>query len=79
MAAIRLSLREVVDAIENLNVHQRVELSTLAPAELRLTPNEYGWLKVSESSFAFWVDDTDIVHDQPHERFPAMIELIRNC
>lgn len=59
----KLSVEEVVEAIGQLDSEERRELLTALPAVLRLSPDDYGWLKVVDSSFAFWDNDDDAVYD----------------
>ena len=59
----KLSVKDVVEAINMLSSDERAELVSVLPAILRLTPDDYGWLQVAERSFAFWDNDDDAIYD----------------
>ena len=59
----KLSVKQLVEAIEQLGPQERVELINVLPAVLRLSPDDYGWLKLSEPAFRFWDNDADAIYD----------------
>ena len=59
----KLSVKQVVEAIERLGPQERLELVTVLPAILKLSADDYGWLKLAEPTFSFWNNDADAIYD----------------
>jgi hypothetical protein len=40
------------------------QLLSILPKLLGISAEEFGWLKLSESAFAFWENEEDAIYDQ---------------
>ena len=60
---MRLSLHDVEQAIEHFPPEEQRQLLAELPQLLKLSPQDFGYLKLAESSFQFWNNPDDTVYD----------------
>jgi hypothetical protein len=58
------SVREISEAIEELDVREQIRLLQDLPAHLKVQPDDIAWLKATEPAFEFWNNPEDAVYDQ---------------
>jgi hypothetical protein len=58
------TVAEISEAIEKLDVKQQLELLRVLPGHLKISPENYGWSKLAESAFDFWINPEDAICDK---------------
>ncbi len=64
MLQINPKVREVAEAIEEFSSEDRQQLLSILPKLLGISAEDFGWLKLSESTFAFWENEEDAIYDE---------------
>jgi hypothetical protein len=57
------TVKEIEQAIEQLNVQEQVQLLSELTAHLKIAPEDVAWLEIAEPSFAFWDNPDDAAYD----------------
>ena len=57
-------VQQVVRIIEEFEAEERGQFLRLLPSLLSISPEDYGWLRLAESSFEFWDNEEDAIYDQ---------------
>jgi hypothetical protein len=58
------TIAEISEAIEKLDLKDRVELLRVLPHHLKVSPEVLAWTRVAESAFDFWNNPEDACYDQ---------------
>jgi hypothetical protein len=58
------TVREISEAIEQLDVHDQMRLLSDLPAHLKIRPDDVAWLKAAEPTFEFWNNPEDAIYDK---------------
>jgi hypothetical protein len=58
------TVAEISEAIERLDVREQVELLRILPQHLKITPDDFAWLRLAEPAFEFWNNPEDASFDQ---------------
>ena len=58
------SVREINEAIEELDVREQIRLLQDLPTHLKIQPDDIDWLKAAEPAFGFWNNPEDAIYDQ---------------
>jgi len=58
------SVREINEAIEELDVREQIRLLQDLPAHLKIQPDDVAWLKATEPAFEFWNNPEDAIYDR---------------
>jgi len=64
MLQLSPKVKEVAEAIEEFSSEDRQQLLSILPQLLGISAEDYGWLKLSESAFAFWENEEDAIYDE---------------
>lgn len=59
-----LTVEEIESAIEHSKPEEQRQLLARLPRLLGISAEDFGWLKVAESSFEFWNNDEDAIYDK---------------
>jgi hypothetical protein len=57
-------VQQAVGIIEKFEAQEREQFLRLLPKLLSISPEDYAWLKLAESSFEFWDNEEDAIYDQ---------------
>ena len=58
------TIREINQAIEQLDVREQIRLLQDLPVHLKIQPDDVAWLKGAEPAFEFWNSPEDAIYDQ---------------
>jgi len=58
------SVREINEAIEELDVREQIRLLQDLPAHLKIQPDDVAWLRAAEPAFEFWNNPEDAIYDE---------------
>jgi len=58
------TVREISEAIADLDVREQIRLLEDLPAHLKIQPDDVAWLKAAERAFKFWNNPEDAIYDQ---------------
>ena len=64
MLQLNPKVKEVADAIEEFSPEDRQQLLSILPKLLGISAEDFGWLKLSESAFAFWENEEDVIYNE---------------
>ncbi len=64
MLQLNPKVKEVAEAIEEFSSEDRQQLLSILPKLLGISAEDFGWLKLSESVFAFWENEEDAIYDE---------------
>lgn len=54
-------VRQAVQIIREFKIQEQDQFPHLLPTLLSISPEDYGWLKMTESAFEFWDNDEDAI------------------
>jgi hypothetical protein len=57
-------VQQAVHLIQEFEAQERDQFLSLLPRLLGISAEDYGWLKLAESSFDFWDNEEDAIYDQ---------------
>jgi hypothetical protein len=58
------TVAEINEAIEKLDVKEQIKLLQSLPEHLKISPDDLAWMRLAESSFAFWDNPEDAIYDK---------------
>jgi hypothetical protein len=57
-------VQQAVHIVQEFEAEEREQFLSLLPRLLGISLEDYGWLKLAESSFEFWDNEEDAIYDQ---------------
>lgn len=54
-------VRQAVQIIREFKIQEQDQFLHLLPTLLSISPEDYGWLKMTEAAFEFWDNDEDAI------------------
>jgi hypothetical protein len=64
MLQLNPKVKEVAKAIEEFSPEDRQQLLNILPKLLGISAEDFGWLELSESAFAFWENEEDAIYNE---------------
>ncbi|HID63567.1 MAG TPA: hypothetical protein EYP49_12635 [Anaerolineae bacterium] len=64
MLQLNPRVKEVAEAIEESGPEDRRQWLSILPRLLGISAEDFDWLKLSESAFAFWKNEENAIYDE---------------
>jgi len=58
------TVAEISESIEKLDVKEQVELLRILPQHLKISPDDFAWMRLAEPAFEFWNNPEDAIYDR---------------